>query len=235
VRGSTPAASASTSTPGRTTGTPLGPIPGFTRPPREQRWYRRWWWAILVVVAVVVAAVVSDLPTRQNVQQQATEVGAIVKEIATGVHPCAFAVSEAFKTFFVPARNGTLSSASLGFARQYLDEDQQACSFESTSIFSMSTITVPNSPAGEHITAIIKTVLEWATSDANGAIVDIQTLVRHPTDPTALKDLRKRERTLATDRAKSERDLRAAEADLGGQPLPGLGLPSFPDPSAHQS
>lgn len=231
MSGSTPA----TSRPAPRTGTPLGPIPGFTKPPREQRWYRRWWWAILIVAAVVVAAVVSDLPTPQNVQQQATEVGGVVKEIATGVHPCAFAVNEAFQTFFVPARNGTLSTASRGFARQYLDEDQQACSFESTSIFSMSTITVPNSPAGQRMNAIIKTVLEWATSDANGAILDIQTLVNDPTNAKALKDLRKRERTLATDRAKAERDLRAAEADLQGQRLPGLGLPRFPDPSAHPS
>lgn len=213
----------------------LGPIPGFTRPPRGRAWYRRWWLAILVVVGLVAAAVISDLPTPQTTAQQATTVAGVVREITTGVHPCVFAVDEAFKTFYEPSTEGKLTKVSRGFAHQYLDEDQQACSFESTSIFSMSTITVPSSPAGNRLTAIIKTVLEWATSDANGAIVDIQTLLKHPTNAPALKDLAKRERMLASDRGKAERDLREAKADLDGQPLPGLGLPSLPTPASPSS
>lgn len=211
----------------------LGPIPGFTLPPRNKRWYRRWALWIVVGVVVVAVAVVSDLPTGQTNRQQASVVGAVVKEIATGVHPCAYAVNEAYNTFYVPAKHGTLSKASRAFATQYLDEDQQACSFESTAIFGMSTITVPNSPAGEQLNDVIRTTFKWATSDANGAILDIQTLVRHPTDPKALQDLQKRERRLASDRARTERDLRGAEADLHGAALPGLGLPTFPDPAAH--
>lgn len=209
----------------------LGPIPGFTRRPRGRGWYRRWWLVILVVVGLVAAAVVSDLPTPQTTRQQATADAGVVREIATGIHPCAFAVEEAFRTFLVPSSKGTLSSVSRGFANQYLNQDQQACSFESTAIFGMATITVPNSPVGSRLSAIIKTVFEWTTSDANGAIVDIRTLVKDPTNAAALRDLAARERLLAKDRAKAERDLRGAEADLGGLPLPSLGLPSFPGPA----
>jgi hypothetical protein len=215
--------------------TRLGPIPGFTRPPRGRRWYRRWTLVILVLLAALAAAVISDIPTPQSTRQQASVVSGVVKEIATGVHPCAYAVSEAFRTFYVPSTDGTLTKTSRGFANQYLDQDQQACSFESTSIFSMSTITVPNSPAGARLTDIIKTALEWATSDANGAIVDIQALVRRPTDTKALENLHARERSLATDRRKAEGDLRDAETDLHGQLLPGLGLPAFPDPPSASS
>ncbi len=212
----------------------LGPIPGFT-PPRGRGRYRRWWLVILVVLGIATAAVVSDLPTPQSTRQQATADAGIVKEIATGIHSCAFAVEEAFKTFYVPATNGTLSKVSRGYANQYLNQDQQACSFESTAIFGMATITVPNSPAGSRLSSVIKTVFEWTTSDANGAIVDIRTLVKDPTNAAARRDLASRERLLATDRAKAERDLRGAEADLGGQLLPSLGLPSFPDPARSTS
>ena len=206
----------------------LGPVPGFTLPSHDRRWYRRWiTWAAVVVVAVV-AVVLADFPTHQNVSQRASDIAGVVQEISTDVHPCAFAVNEAFRTFYEPARNGTLSQTSRAFSHQYLDEDQQACSFENTAIFSMSTITVPNTPAGERMGELIKTVLEWATSDANGAILDIQTLLARPSDAKALHDLAVRERRLAADRASAERTLRRAESELGGQALPGLGLPRLP-------
>lgn len=203
---------------------------GFTTatPRRPRPWYRRWPFWVIVAVVVVAASVLSDLPTAQNTAQQATVAAGVVKEIATGVHPCAYALSEAFTTFLLPATSGTLSKASRGFARQYLSEDQQACSFESTSIFGMSTITVPNSPTGGRLSALIKTVLYWATSAANGAIVAIQTLVDHPTDAEALHNLASRERSLASDRAAAERELRGAENDLHGTALPGVGLPQEP-------
>lgn len=229
---SDPSVSTPTASPSGPPGRNLGPIPGFTRPPAGRPWYRRWALWIVVLAAVIIAAVVSDIPSPQNVKQQATAVAGVVREISTGVHACEYAVSEAFRTFYGPAKNGTLSASSRSFAHQYLSQDQQACSFENTGIFGMATITVPNSPAGEHLSAMIKTVLEWSTSDANGAIVDIQTLVTHPTDRTALQDLATRERLLASDRAKAEGDLHAAEAALQGEALPSIGLPAFPDPAA---
>jgi hypothetical protein len=220
-----------------TSGGGHGTFLGFTTPaPKGPRpWYRRWPFWVTVAVVVVAASVVSDLPTPQTTKQQATVAAGVVREIATGVHPCEYALTEAFTTFLLPARNGTLSKASRGFARQYLNEDQQACSFESTAIFGMSTITVPNSPAGQHLSALIKTVLDWATADANGAIVAIQTLVNHPTDAKALQDLASREQRLASDRAAAEGELRAAENDLHGSVLPGVGLPQEPVPRSTAS
>lgn len=225
-------------TPTRPSGNGHGPFDGpfdgpfhdpFTRPHRRHRpWYRRWAiWAVAGAV-VVAATVVSDLPQPETIAQQVTVAAGVVREIATGVHPCKYAVSEAFTTFLLPSTDGTLPKVSRGFAHQYLSEDEQACSFENTQIFSMSTITVPNSPAGARLSALIKTVLEWSTSDANGAIVAIETLVQHPTDTKALQDLAARERQMATDRAAAGRELRDAERDLHGAVLPGIGLPAEP-------
>jgi hypothetical protein len=205
----------------------LGPIPGFTRRPPGRPWYRRWGLWLVVAAAVAAAVIISDLPKSQNDAQQATVVSGVLHEVSTDVHPCVYAVAEAFRTFYFPAIHGTLPATSQKFAHQYLSQDQQACSFENTGIFGMTTITVPNSPAGRQLSAVIKTVLEWATSDANGAIADIQTLLTHPHSRAALGDLARRERRLASDRAAELRDVRRAEAELGGQPLPSVGLPAF--------
>ncbi len=209
----------------------LGPIPGFTRPAPGRPWYKRW--ALWVVV--LAAAIIADLPKPQSDTQKAAVVAAVLKEISTDVHPCEYAVSEAFRTFYDPVTHDTLPAASRTFAHQYLSQDQQACSFVNTGIFGMSTITVPNSAAGRQLSAIIKTALEWCTSDANGAIADIETLVTQPGDRAALEDLATRERLLAADRAAAVRDIRAAEAALDGLPLPSIGLPSLPHPTASSS
>ncbi len=211
------------------TGPFTGPFGGpFTRPPRRHRpWYRRWAiWAVIVAV-IAGATVVSDLPQPQSLRQQATVAAGVVKEIATGVHPCAYAVSQSF-SIYRGYTDGTFPKADRGLVPQYLSEDQQACSFENTAIFGMSTITVPSSPAGVHLSALVDTALEWSTSDANGAIVAIRTLVDHPTNPKALKELASRERSLASDHSRARRELRAAERDLGGAQLPGVGLPTLP-------
>ncbi len=228
-------------TPAPSEGNGHGPVDGPVDEPldlpftgsshRRRPWYRRWViWAVVVAV-IVGATVVSDLPQPQTVQQQVTVAAGVVREISTGVSPCIYAVKEAFYTFLLPARSGTLSKSGRGIAHEYLSEDQQACSFESTSIFGMSTITVPSSPAGAHLSTLVKTALDWATSDANGAIVAIRALVDRPTDAKALHDLASRENDLAADRATAERELRAAERDLNGAKLPSLGLPALPVPS----
>lgn len=220
--------------PGGTGDGGLGPIPGFTRPPKGRPWYRRWAVWVAAAVVVVGVSIVADLPTPQNLHQQASTAAAVVKEIVTGLHPCEYAATQSF-TIYRRYVHGTFPQADRSYVPQYLREDQQACSFENTAIFGMSTITVPNSAAGARLNAIIKTTLDWATSDANGAIVDIQTLVVHPTDEKALRNLAKREHALAGDRATAVNDLRAAERDLHGSALPSLELPALSAPTTSSS
>ncbi|HLW45950.1 MAG TPA: hypothetical protein VKR78_07015 [Acidimicrobiales bacterium] len=204
------------------------------RPPGHRPWYRRWALLIVVVVGVVAASVITDLPTTQTLQDKVNTAAGVVKEIATGVHACAYATAESF-TIYGRYTKGTFPASARSLVPKYLNDDRQACTLGSQTIFGMSTITVPNSPTGAQLTGVIKYVLEWSTSDAVGAIIDIQTLVHNPTDAKVLSDLSTRERRLASDRAAAERDLRLAERDLHGSQLPSLGLPTLPAPASTAS
>jgi hypothetical protein len=195
-------------------------------------WYRRWWLlAVAVVVVVVVASVVSDLPRPNSVATKVAMTATVLKQVNTDIHPCAFAAAQSFSAYD-QLKAGTFPSGDKSLVPTYLSDDQRACSFEDQSIYSISTITVPNIPAGPDLSALIHSVLQWTTADAIGAIIDIETLVKHPDDAKASRDLAKRERSLASIRALAERQRHAAATTLGTAPLPALGLPRLPDPTS---
>jgi hypothetical protein len=196
---------------------------------RHRPWYRRWpiWAGVAAVVAA--ASVISDLPQRSTLQDRVSSAASVVKQVNTDVHPCTFAASQSFSIYH-GITTGTFPAAERGFIPGYLRDDQQACSFASGTIYGMSTITLPNSSVGNDLSSLIKAELEWATSDAVGAIVDIATLVKHPGEAKALRDLAKRERLLASDRATAEGQLRAAERTLQNSALPALNLPRLAAP-----
>lgn len=192
-------------------------------------WYKRWplWGG--VAAAVLIASVVSDLPQHSSQRQKVSTDAAITKQIATGIHDCTYATTQAF-AIYKAYTAGTFPAADRSLVPGYLKTDLQACTFANTAIFGMSTITTPSTPAGRDLGAIVTTTLEWATSDAVGAIGAIEVLVSHPHDAKALADLARRERSLASDRALAERQRSEAERALGGAPLPSLGLPVLPSP-----
>lgn len=206
--------------------TTLGEPPG-TGPdhPHRRPWYKRWpLWAGVVAV-VLVASVISDLPQHASNVDQADAAASIMTEINTDIHPCAYAVTQAFSIYHGVV-SGTLSASDRRFIPGYLHDDQQACSYADTAIFGMSTITVPDSAAGRDLGNVITTVLEWSTSDGVGAIVDIETLVNHPGDAAARRDLSRRARRLESDRALAEAERLHAVQALGAHvPFPALVLP----------
>jgi hypothetical protein len=178
------------------------------------------------VVAIGIA-VVTDLPAHSSRASQLATARAVVTEIRTSVHPCSYALNQAFELLNGEA-GGTLKPSERARVPGYLRDDLQACSYASTSIFSLSTITVPNSPAGRQLGTVIKTVLQWCTSDGVGAITDIESLVANPHDTSAADDLPKRMRLLASDRAQAHSQLQRASTDLGRADLGTLGLPALP-------
>ena len=112
-----------------------------------------------------------------------------------------------------------------------LRDDQTACSFTSDSIYDLtSNIEVPQSSAGKPLGDMVGTVTLWATSDTLSAIESIQTLTSDPGNTSALKQLRKEEPILASDRARAEAQLQAADKILATN-LPSLNLPVLPDSS----
>jgi hypothetical protein len=207
---------------GPTTAERLFPPTPESGEPRA-RWYRRRAFLVFVgVVAVVGAAVITDLPTHTSRATDIRGETTVIGEINADVAPCVFAVREAL-TLYSDETSGTLSSGNRSQIPALLRDDQNACSFTDSSIFDLSNIEVPGSPAGKHIGEAVNTVTVWATSDALGAIEVVQTLTSRPTDRKARAQLLVDERLLAQDRAKATAEINAAGRTLRTR-LPALNL-----------
>jgi hypothetical protein len=174
------------------------------------------------VVAVGVAAVISDLPTHTSRATDIQGETTLITEINADVAPCVFAVREAL-TLYSDETSGTLSSGNRSQIPSLLRDDQNACSFTDSSIFDLSSIEVPGSPAGKHVGEAANTMTVWATSDALGAIEVVQALTSSPADRKARAQLLVDERLLAQDRAKATAEINAAGRILRTR-LPALNL-----------
>jgi hypothetical protein len=174
------------------------------------------------VVVVVAAAVLSDLPTHtsraSDIQAETTVAG----EIAGDVAPCVFAVREAL-TLYADETSGSLSAGNRAQIPGLLRDDQDACSLTDASIFALSDIEVPGTPAGKDMGQVVNTATIWATSDALAAIEDIQALTSNPSDHKARAGLVAARGLLAEDSAKVAAEIGAADQALHTT-LPGIGL-----------
>lgn len=148
-------------------------------------------------------------------------------EVNTDIAPCAFAAKESFE-IHAQQLAGSLTTADEQQAPSLLRQDLAACSFTDDSIYELSSIEVPGSSAGKRLGDLVATATEWATSDALGAITDLETLFSHPNDKSAQRDLSTRERTLASDRAAAFADISAADQILGTR-LQEPDMPALPD------
>jgi hypothetical protein len=188
--------------------------------------------SVLVSAAVIVVAavtVVTDLPTATSLSSQLGADKAVMKQINADLAPCAFAANESF-TIYRDQQDHSLSKSDLGRVPGLLNDDQEACSFTSESIYDLaSDVDIPDSSSGKPLGQMAGTVTLWATSDALSAIESIQALSSDAGDKSALNQLVKEEGLLSSDRAQAEAQLRAADKVLGAD-LPALDIPSLPDP-----
>lgn len=205
-----------------------GHTPG--RPPQQparRPWYRRRTFLVIAALVVLIAAaVVSDLPRHRSKAEQVASAGAVITAIDTGIHPCAYAVSEAF-SLYQRQESGALTASERKQLPGLLRQDSQACSLTSQSIINLGTLTLPATAYGHHLNTAIKSILLWATSDAVAAVDDLQTLFAHSHDAAVRAQLAKEERLLAADRLRADHEVLAARRSLGGYlPLPRL--PALP-------
>jgi len=201
--------------------------------PSRQPWYRRRALVVTMGIVVVLAVtVVSDLPVHGSAAANISAGRSVMTEVNTDIASCAFAVKESF-TIHAEQIAGSLSLLGTRETPSLLRDDLAACSFTDDNIFELSNIEVPGSSAGKRLGDLVNTATLWATSDAIGAISDVQTLFTHPHALEALGDLARREAMLASDRAAARSDVAAADKVLGVQ-LQEPGLPALPDspPSA---
>ncbi len=206
-------------------------LPASGDPPKPASpWYRRRAPLLAIgVVVVVTVTVLSDIPVHSSKSQEITAERGVMSEINSDLAPCALAAHEPFEIWDGEVA-GTLSAADRAAAPGRLGVEQAAGSFTHDSIFELSDVEVPGSAAGKHLGALVGTATLWATSDALGAIEDVQTLVAHPDDAAARADLATKERAAAADRRTALADTAAADRILGVR-LAAPDLPALPSPT----
>jgi hypothetical protein len=195
----------------------------------KPRWYRRR--ATLVgaaVAAVVAVTVVTDLPVPTSRASDISSEQGVMSELNPDLAPCAFAVHEALGIWGDQTAH-TLSATDQAESASLLRDDQNACSFTNESIFDLSNIEVPGSPAGKDMGDLVATSILWTTSDALQAIEAVQALMVDGHDASALTRLAKAERALAADRAAALRELGRADHVLDTR-LPRPDMPGLPTP-----
>jgi hypothetical protein len=190
-------------------------------------WYKRSWvLATGAVVAVIVASVLVDLPSTTTPATDAADQTTIMKQINSAVAGCSYAVSETF-TIYQGLHDHTLSPSSKALTPSLMRDDQTACSFTNSSIFDLSNVQGTGTAAGKQITQVVNTVTLWATSDALGAIEDIQTLSTNPGNAAARADLTKRQVALDEGRTLARSYVLTADRILNAH-LPMPNVPALP-------
>jgi len=209
-----------------------GPEDPFTigaiiRAPERPVWYRRTWVLVAAgVAAVVIACVAVDLPSHTTTAADTADQTSVMQQINSGIDGCSYGVKETF-TIYQDLKKNSLTASDRAEVPAMMRDDQDACSFTSSNIYDLSNVEGTGTPAGKYVGNIVNVVTLWATSDALGAIEDIQTLQTDPGDAAAIADLSKQEVALARDRAQAEADVATAEHLLHAR-LPALDLPSLP-------
>lgn len=191
---------------------------GNSSVPDRRPWYRRG--GVLLgagAAAVIGIAILTDLPTRTTPQSDAQQEATVIRSINVDMSQCGFAVNEGFK-IFKAAKAGNLSAANRAKIPGLLQDDVAACSFTNSSTFDLANIEVPGTAAGREIGDAVSTLAIWTTSDALGALTEIEKLTtEHPSPVIAAKErhnLLGFERYAASDRAKVFADVTAASRDV---------------------
>jgi hypothetical protein len=193
--------------------------------PERPVWFKRTWVLAAAAVAVVaIASVAVDLPSHTTVATDTADQTSIMQQINDGIDGCSYGVKETF-TIYQDLRKGSLSSSDRSEVPAMMRDDQTACSFTRSDIYDLSNVEGTGTPAGKNIGNVVNVVTLWATSDALGAIEDIQSLYSDPGDGSALKNLSKQEGALARDRATADADVTAADRILKAN----LPMPDLPD------
>ncbi len=193
--------------------------------PEKPVWYKRGWVLATAGVAVVVlASVAVDLPSHTTVASDIADQTSIMQQINGDIDGCAYGVKETF-TIYQDTKKGSLSPSDLAEAPSMLRDDQTACSFTSSEIYDLSNVEGTGTPAGKNIGDVVNVVTLWATSDALGAIEDIQNLHSDPGSAAIIANLSKQETALARDRTQADDDVSAADRILRAK----LPMPALPD------
>jgi len=193
-----------------------GSMPSTSLSIAKAVWYRRPWFLATVGIIVVVAiSVVMDLPHHVTKSEDVSQQNAVITQINNDMATCTFAVHES-ETFYRQALANTLGAANLPTVKNYVLQDQTACSFASGPVFDMTNnIQVVDTAAGKWVDAAYQATEKWVTYDAVGLTYNILQYFKNGPSPTISANLVKFQTLMAQDRLTIVNDLARASTILG--------------------
>lgn len=193
-----------------------GSMPSTSLSTVQAVWYRRpWFMATVGIIVVVAISVVTDLPHHVTKAQDASQQNGVIKQINGDTAPCVFALKESF-SFYTNEINHTLLAANLPIVKNYLLEDQTACSFASGPVYDMTNNIQPiDTAAGKKVDHAMAATVKWITYDAVGAIVAIRNYFGSTPFHVSDNKLAQSENSLTFDHATIVNDINAASSLLG--------------------
>src|ERR1019366_9370905 len=128
---------------------------------------------------------------------------------------CVFALKESF-SFYREELAHTLQTSNYSVVKNYLLEDQTACSFASGPVYDMTNNIEPfDTSAGKKVDSAYQATVKWITYDAVAAIIDIRNYFGATPFHMNTTSLIKNENALANDRAAEVSDIDEASSILG--------------------
>ncbi len=205
-----------------------GSMPSSSLSAQRAIWYRRpWFLATIGIILVIAVSVITDLPHPVTKAQDLSQQDGVITQINGDTSPCIFALKESF-TFYRDELNHTLAASNLATVKNYLLEDQTACSFASGPVYDMTNNIEPiETAAGKKVDSALAAVVKWITYDAVAAILDIRNYFGTSPFHMNTVSLVKNENALATDHAAEVNDVNAASTILGSQLTP-INIPVIP-------
>jgi hypothetical protein len=179
-------------------------------------WYRRpWFIATLVVVLVVAISVITDLPHPVTKAEDTSDQNGVIKQINGDTSTCIYALKESF-SFYREELAHTLQTSNFSVVKNYLLEDQTACSFASGSVYDMTNNIEPfDTSAGKKVDSAYQVTVKWITYDAVAAIIDIRNYFGATPFHMNTASLITNENALANERAEEVSDIDEASSILG--------------------
>lgn len=195
----------------------------FAPPTSRPSFWKRKGALITGVVALLIAvSVVTDLPQSPSPASKRSDVIATIKEVSTDVAGCNAALGEAFTIYHQQAA-GILTRAHRSEAPAILADDANGCSYTSQSIVDLASIDISQAGIGKTLNHLAGHALNWTDPDGLTAIYDISTLLHHPHQARARRDLAHQVALLTADRNAELAAEHSLAAQVGGG-LPSIGL-----------
>jgi hypothetical protein len=205
-----------------------GSMPSSSLSISKAVWYRRpWFLATVGIILVVAVSVITDLPHSVSKSDDAAAQNGIVKQINSDAAACVFALKESY-SFYRGSLAHTIETSNLPTVKNYLLEDQTACSFASGTVFDLTQNISPlDTKPGKFVDSAYQMTVKWITYDAVGLINNIRAYFAGGPSAAVTANLVKYQNLLESDRNSEINDM-AQASGLLGTTLTAINIPSMP-------